>query len=259
MASRKKSMKASKKSVKSTPLFITKIIVTKLFGRYTYHLTTESNESGDFSKLFILYGDNGSGKTTILRLVFNLLLSVYRSGKKTEVAQTPFEKIEIEFNNKERVIAERPKGVLTGSFTAKLISPGRKSKNFDFVADEEDIILKSKNPNVERYPRAIENLGIAVHFLPDDRRIQSSLIEELEIGEEVYLVEAETRRLLRTRYDTGREPESQPFLDVQRTADQVSEWIRDKTIQAAGIGEVNTNTIYLNLINRLARRRTTRA
>ena len=51
-----------------TSATIRRITVNDLFGRYTYVV-----EPRDNSNLLILYGDNGSGKTTILRLLFHLL------------------------------------------------------------------------------------------------------------------------------------------------------------------------------------------
>ena len=45
---------------------IDRIVVDKLFGFLSYDISTKSQED-----LIILYGDNGSGKTTILNLVFH--------------------------------------------------------------------------------------------------------------------------------------------------------------------------------------------
>ena len=48
------------------PHAIVRITVEKLFGQFTYELPTKDDFS-DISNLFILYGDNGSGKTTGIR------------------------------------------------------------------------------------------------------------------------------------------------------------------------------------------------
>lgn len=81
------------------PLYITRITVRKLFGLYDYIL--EETASGDQpGRVAILYGDNGSGKTTILRSIFHILAPDGSSGHKTEIAKTPFSFFEITLSNK---------------------------------------------------------------------------------------------------------------------------------------------------------------
>ena len=55
----------------SEGLFISRILVEGLFGRYSYDLAL--SDLTDPSRLMILYGDNGSGKTTLLSIVYYLL------------------------------------------------------------------------------------------------------------------------------------------------------------------------------------------
>lgn len=66
-------------NVNILPLSVVRIEVEKLFGRYTYILSREDNNFTD-SSLIILYGDNGSGKTNILKLLFHLLSTGTRRG-----------------------------------------------------------------------------------------------------------------------------------------------------------------------------------
>lgn len=55
-----------------TSLGIRRVTVKGLFGLYDYDIPVAS-KSREFPKVLILYGDNGSGKTSILRLIFHLL------------------------------------------------------------------------------------------------------------------------------------------------------------------------------------------
>jgi ABC-type multidrug transport system ATPase subunit len=77
----------SAKASNSQGLFIRRIRVERLFGRYTYDLKYV-NADAESSRILILYGDNGSGKTTILRLIFNLLTHIDNMGHKTVLAET---------------------------------------------------------------------------------------------------------------------------------------------------------------------------
>gem|GEM_PF-4286408 len=68
-------------------------------------------------KIFILYGDNGSRKTTLLRLLFHLVATTDKSGHKTAIARIPFQKIKIEFNDGFTIWASREQDQLLWSYT----------------------------------------------------------------------------------------------------------------------------------------------
>ena len=85
---------------------IRRITVDKLFGVHNYSLSVlESEKEG--GKLLILYGDNGSGKTTILKLAFHLLAPEDSEGHKSTVAPIPFRRFEMELMDGTKVSAER--------------------------------------------------------------------------------------------------------------------------------------------------------
>lgn len=79
-------------------LKISKIEVRKLFGVYDYDLQYNSSDFTD-DNLIILYGDNGTGKSTILRMINYLLSNKERNGHKSELANIAFESFLISFTN----------------------------------------------------------------------------------------------------------------------------------------------------------------
>ena len=79
-------------------LKISRIEVRKLFGVYNYDLQYASNEV-TFDNLMILYGDNGTGKSTILRMINYLLSNKERNGHKSELANIAFESFLISFTD----------------------------------------------------------------------------------------------------------------------------------------------------------------
>ncbi|MEW5714560.1 AAA family ATPase [Pseudomonas sp. SB113] len=83
---------------------ISTICVEKLFGLYAYRLPNE----GELSSASILYGDNGVGKSTILRLVFHLLSSASDKGHRKALFVAPFESLEVTLSNGVRLEATRP-------------------------------------------------------------------------------------------------------------------------------------------------------
>ena len=71
---------------------IAAIRIQNLFGLYTYRLPQE----GSMPNAAILYGDNGVGKSTILRLAFHLLSAARDRGHRTALYSAPFEKLEVD-------------------------------------------------------------------------------------------------------------------------------------------------------------------
>ena len=90
-------------------LKISRIEVRKLFGVYNYDLQYASNEV-TFDNLMILYGDNGTGKSTILRMINYLLSNKERNGHKSELANIAFESFLISFTDGSFIKAYRDNG-----------------------------------------------------------------------------------------------------------------------------------------------------
>ncbi|MCK4347239.1 MAG: hypothetical protein KAW47_01350 [Thermoplasmatales archaeon] len=87
---------------------IRRISVEKLFGMHNYDLSISDGAIAP-EKILIFYGDNGSGKTSILKIAFHLLAPEDNAGHKSEVAPIPFKRFEIDLHDDTRIWAERPK------------------------------------------------------------------------------------------------------------------------------------------------------
>lgn len=77
------------------PYAIVGIEVEGLFGYIDQKLRTTKENRDLISRLAILYGENGTGKTTLLRLAFHLLSPRVDRGHKTRLALTPFKSLSI--------------------------------------------------------------------------------------------------------------------------------------------------------------------
>ena len=83
------------------------VSVINLFGRLTYsqiptRLSDESN-----GRIAVLYGDNGTGKTTILRLIYACLSPETGSGLRDYIARVFFEKFSIYLSNGISLVVEK--------------------------------------------------------------------------------------------------------------------------------------------------------
>lgn len=88
-----------------------------LFGLYDYDIPSAN---GLLGKLAILYGENGLGKTNVLKIIFHLLSPANNRGHRTAVGKIKFQSIEIELSSDILVTAKRPPETVSGPFRAEI-------------------------------------------------------------------------------------------------------------------------------------------
>lgn len=236
---------------------IKRISVTNLFGMYDYDLTVQEN-SIEPEKILILYGDNGSGKTSILKIAFHLLAPEDQSGHKSEVAPIPFKRFEIELHNGTVIWAERPKRKLKGGFSMGIKVQRRKEKTIEFVAVEGNSIRSTSEKHdaqTHEFLAYLSELDISLYLLSDDRtirqagRVDRDLQYDIEFGEELIYMEAESRARVRRRHQINPEQIAQHRLS--QSISRAETWIRGRAILGSSIGESNVNTLYSEILRNL--------
>jgi ABC-type Mn2+/Zn2+ transport system ATPase subunit len=234
---------------------IERIEVIKLFGYFNYNISKKDISKND--NLFLLYGDNGSGKTTILKTVFYLLSSQDRSGHKSELAKTKFEKVIIYLNNGISIGATRNKSLI-GSFTY-IITKNNKIL-FDLILkakqdDDHSVILAENSDDDIYYHKMIKfisELNIKLFYLSDTRKTmktglglsgihQSDLEGARGISNKSYNL-----RVARRKYSE----EETDYIEL--TIKALEDWIRSKALTASKAGDRKTNTIYLEIVNQIS-------
>ncbi|QXP65766.1 AAA family ATPase [Polaribacter sp. AHE13PA] len=235
---------------------IKEIKVNKLFGHYTYNLPKEP-ETKELNKLFILYGDNGAGKTTVLNLVFYLLSTKDKSGFKTKLAQTKFKLFSIKLSNGIEIGASRKDSVL-GSYTYYIKKNNRYIHRVELEVLSNNIIrLESGTPenldflNLLEY---IKNLNISIYFLSEDRKILSSKNSTDNDDDDDIDFRINTSNIDFSRnYERIRTKKilNENRLSLELTVERFIDWIRKQVIQSSKIGETNTLYIYSELVKNI--------
>jgi energy-coupling factor transporter ATP-binding protein EcfA2 len=228
------------------PLHISRIVVDKLFGYYSYDL--QSSET-DLSKLLILYGDNGSGKTTILKCIFHLLSPATNKRHRTELARIPFKRFAVTLGNKVTIAAVRHE-VIVGAFEMSIVGPAIDVKAHFATDAALKLIPERKERSRRPLLKALAELDLKLHLLSDDRKIVTDLVstegEQEEDEEEPTLLMATTWNAVRY---LNREQDAPSSLEqaIRRLVD----WIRKQAITGSGTGETNANTVYADITKRI--------
>jgi energy-coupling factor transporter ATP-binding protein EcfA2 len=238
------------------PLYISQIVVEGLFGRYSYNL--HSNEPS-LSKLVILYGDNGSGKTTILKCLFHLLSPATNKRHRSELARIPFRLFQVRLGKDLVVDAKRAGPDLFGSFEMSITKGSDLVASAHFRTDASLKLLPEKKP-ASRRPllTALASLNLKLHLLSDDRKIVTDLLPSAE-GEDEEADEVPTRRGATWETLTASNllswsalaTKSDESTSLEKTIQRLVDWIRKQAITGSGAGEVNVNTLYTDITKRI--------
>jgi len=224
------------------------ISIELLFGYYNYEIDFEDKESS----LSILYGDNGAGKTTILSLIFSLLSPISNRGDKTFVAQTPFKKILIEFDNGIQVYALKLQDDLLGGFNVSIFYNDDCLFDLNVVSNNENIIRGEYNPLLGELENVLKIIGVKLYYLSDDRRVRTTFPSSLDLSTTEQRVDRyDVLRHSRAFSDEMYE-EKTHHLDIRPVLKNVTDWIQKNTIDASNSGEESANSVYVNVVDTLA-------
>lgn len=242
-----------KQPVVASDFGIRRIHVENLFGQFTYEICAEAAPLDDFPRLIILYGENGSGKTTVLKLVFDLLSPLEDRRHKTSVAATRFRRVEIEMADDLSVVAERPSPSIVGPFKCTISRRNKVLASYFFKTDDEGLITTNarEEPALAHFLQHLADLHVGLYFLADDRTIASdNFPKEPEEHERFWggskyvdnflLLEAKPRSK-QTTHDA-----------LKSALERVKTWATQKALRASTQGEEDVNAIYTDIIRRLA-------
>jgi len=239
------------------PALIVGIEVDDLFGHYTYRLGTTAPKKGEpASQLLLLYGDNGTGKTTIAQLLFHLMSRSDGRGHRTFLAQTKFRRFAVRFNNGTLLTAIRKKSEqVWGPYTLAVKVPGEKDIAVD-VSISEDGAVKQGNVDdalLQKILQSVSDPAITAYFLSDNRILQSDVFKDERTDEWEHF---RGRIVTRSGGDSIERivvPSRKRDLSVAPSVWRAETWLRQQAIQASNAGEATMSNIYIDIIKRISK------
>lgn len=258
---------------------ITGINIEGLFGKFSYNIPDE----GCLSSPSILYGDNGIGKSTILKLVFDILSPADNKGHRTALLNTEFSRLSVKLSNGHTVVAEKktslgPNAVrLTISLHEKILVEWihvRKNTipegmDLEYHLYEEGLSLDNAKAiydiytNYSRNKRSrsrangikrggaeflsiLRRISPILFYLNADRKLVSDVTEDDD--------DIRVRHLMRTGNAKG----LTEVINATRSNSLVaalsnaSRWVNKRAVSGANRGSENVHSVYESIIDHLA-------
>jgi predicted ATPase len=256
-----------------TAKLITGIRVQGLFGLYDYKLP----RSGEFSNATILYGDNGVGKSTLLRLAFHLLSGADDKGHRTALYEADFDKLEVDLASGITLTANLQKEQSSRLLTMEIVKGNKKlaiwehekrstkrrfseDDPFSFLVDldsEGEMVRRNrttaKGREKDQTPRGNSAyISVLAQYVPTifilnaDRRLDSDAVadpsDEMELRKVMHYGEPKRINELVVR---SRE------IALSQALAAAGRWVSQKAVRGANQGSMNVHSVYTAVLQHL--------
>lgn len=228
------------------------IDVDDLFGVFTYRLRPRQETD---EPLLILYGDNGSGKTTVLQLLYHTLSFQDNRGHRTFLAQTRFKNFTVRFGNGASISAVRD-SARKGNYNLVGVTQNQEVVNAAVVTNDEGRVEAGGIADglIDELASKLDILPLTPYFLSDTRLLQSDAFGDEEheefISDDGFLV---TRTVSNYERAFQRKRTSRTrTLAVEPSLFLFNQWMQRKAFSASSVGEASTSHIYSQILDRLS-------
>lgn len=229
-------------------IFLTDIEIEGLFGYYNYKFS-ELADDPDFNNFITIHGNNGSGKTNLLKLISAILSSRSFDGSKSYLMNVRFTKIIISLSSGIKIVVHRETEL--GSYTINLVDLKGVEFTSHYYQSEVDELnpekfnaIRESDDEYFEFISIIENIGIRPVLITHERQIIESYGKK---SSEDLILEDTIVELI----DKDFKPAYNKFAQLKTDKYLAETWIQNQVRKSSDLGIMNTNKLYLDLLRML--------
>lgn len=233
------------------------VSVIKLFDKLDYNYIPIGRESDSINQIAVVFGDNGTGKTTILRLIYACLSPQTDSGLRTLLAQTPFLSFCVYLSDNAEVSVTKPK--LIGNYAIR-VKNHHGDETYEIITSPDGRVRKQDS--VERFEAALRTLGFDILFVDHNRVVQSTYAF---ISDNPTVYPDEDRFFLESEFEqlslgmdvgaTDKLRESDLRFPLPQIVEATESWFRAQAFRQGAAGEQDAAGVYLEIAKSISRDR----
>lgn len=257
------------------PALLARMEVRGLFGRYSYDIEVPAEAGSE--RLLLFYADNGRGKTTVLRLLWHLLSPANNRGHRTAIGQIPFERVYVTLSDGTEIRASRA-SANDGPYVLRLRREGKTISETEWAGANErnnrftnwsivdlrtelemmpEDLQREARDQIARsaYVNYLLDLQVRPYFLADDRNIYSDELEETLRSRRQAIGQAREYQILTESRVTAFNPENAQgsvAQELETSLRRANEMLGQMTLGATASGSASANSVYLDVLRRLA-------
>ncbi len=227
---------------------IHRLEIEDLFYTYSYDLTPAKTAGPESGKLLLLYGNNGTGKTTILNLIYHLFNPEPYGGHRSYVGKIPFRAIRIHLSNGMILSAQRTESSDPGNYNV-VVSDSEENRLVDWTWQKD-----KKSPTQEEehkyqlFCNTLLGLRLTFHYLRDTRRIEGSVNSRRKILEKRFRHSIEGNVVLMEEED---EELFSPERELKQSIERAVQWFQQQALSGTNVGYTSVNSLYRDIIKRI--------
>ncbi|WP_297841129.1 AAA family ATPase [uncultured Roseibium sp.] len=232
--------------------------VTDLFGMYTYDVALPdiSDERGE--RIILIYGDNGSGKTTIVNLIYHLLSRESMRGHRSYIARTQFKDFTLKFSGGLFLVVTKNNDTGLGSYRISLLNDRQEIRSVAVSSTLRDDEYSVKDRDVddveleELYDYLFQK-NMECFLMADSREFHSDFFEKgsFEKVSSKFSFSEDVIYHLNTGEIKRRKEVDQPTKQLKQSVARVENWIKNQALEARSANDASMSDIYKDLITRL--------
>ena len=235
------------------------IRVERLFGQYSYELKTHT-EPGFAPRIMLLYGENGAGKTTILKILFYLLSHRDSAGHKSQLREFRFKKFLVELADGTEILASRnddhERGyevlvsragteIARATYFRELMAGANEQ-----ISDREKFVLSERDNEQHRnYLKLLRSLKLNIIYLTDRRELLTTISDAADPEYRLILQDQRRRSAYLATRDVSKEERS---AGLSAAVERITGWATKQAFQGSTQGEEDVNAVYADILRRIS-------
>lgn len=262
---------------------IQQIRIIDLFGKFSYNIP----EISSLNSPAILYGDNGSGKSTILNLTFHALSAAGDKGHRSALRKIPFKSFTVILSDGHEISAKRKAEIDAPVLDLTIHRAGVLIAEWSYSADRYNRYVESDWDNIPRsfldsytnfpirissveqtqfpmilhspdqsenlkkgegaFLKALQESAPIIFYLNADRRLDGDNV--VDSGDEAEIRSIFGRRDFKNATDILRASRN---FSLKQALENAAKWVANRAIIGANLGSENTHSTYESVLDKLA-------